>query len=244
MTQPSSIETIGLDTVTQKSMIDTINLLIDKGYCKYNLDNTQGLKIIAANKSTRIISRGYNNSICEVPMGDRPYSYGLVRGKTTGEELGVVYFNINHRYKQYYTNNVATALGDILSHQYQCYMNYPEELVISIRSTFAVVLALKVARELGANAFEKLATTFDLRDFSGKLNMLKHNIQEDSILECMAYCFVADKEFSEVWSEIPDIVNRARGLDVKMYSIFNQLLNKEEVSFDEIQEAYELIKKL
>ena len=67
MTQPSSIETIGLDTVTQKSMIDTINLLIDKGYCKYNLDNTQGLKIIAANKSTRIISRGYNNSICEVP---------------------------------------------------------------------------------------------------------------------------------------------------------------------------------
>ena len=42
-------------------------------------------------------------------------------------------------------------------------------------------------------AFEKLATSFDLRDFSGKLNMLKHNIQEDSILECMAYCFALDK---------------------------------------------------
>lgn len=56
--------------------------------------------------------------------------------------------------------------------------------------------------------------------------MLKHNIQEDSILECIAYCFALDK-LKEL--EIEMIEKYTKDTEITIHNLVSDAISKDKV---------------
>ena len=218
--------------------------LVHKGYEKYNLEDVP-LNVIAGYKNTEILThRGTG------VLGDREYSYAVARTKDTKERVNIAVFNFEKKYKMNYLQSAATALGDILSCQYDKFISddLEDDMAHYIRSPFAVTISTLMLKEIRYSA----ATRYEFRyaighiPFDTLVSLKEISVSDklNGIVECIAYAYAIDKSIKDFFSSESIKFNAVLELEKGLRNAYDKMLRQEKLTEEELKKLINEIKRV
>ena len=136
--------------------------------------------------------------------------------------------------------NAATAMGDILAHQYGEFIPdaQGEEFVRLVRSPFAVVMATLMLREISDRAATKFEYKYRILgipfDKVMKLRELSISDKLDGITELIAYSYAIDKSLADFWNSSSDLYKSVLELENKLRDAYDKILKHEKLDDKEM----------